>query len=176
MAKRSLSLSREEIEVHSFSWVATVFVPLIAIFLQVTIPRKFPFFAIFDLPLLVTIFFAVARRNPMIGSLTGAAIGIVQDAFTQNPIGIFGIAKTVVGYLASSIGVKVDVENPGSRILMTFGFYLLHQAVYYLVGRNMARLPLPGFQWAHELGAALANALLAVVLFVILDKTKSRKR
>jgi rod shape-determining protein MreD len=100
----------------------------------------------------------------------------VQDALTQNPIGIFGIAKTVVGYLASSIGVKVDVENPGSRILMTFGFYLLHQAVYYLVGRNMARLPLPGFQWAHELGAALANALLAVVLFVILDKTKSRKR
>lgn len=173
MAKRSLS--REGIEVHRFSWVATVFIPALAILFQVSVPRKLSFFSTFDIPLLVTIFFSVARRNPMLGSITGAVIGIVQDAFTQNPIGLFGISKTVVGYLASSIGVKVDVENPGSRILMTFGFYLLHQAIYYLVARNMARLPLGVWQWPHELGAALANALLAVVLFVILDKTKSRK-
>ena len=86
------SLSREGIEVHRFSWIATVFVPLLAIFLQVTVTRKFSFLAVFDLPLLVTIFFAVARRNPMAGSITGAAIWIVQDAFTHNPIGLFGIA------------------------------------------------------------------------------------
>jgi rod shape-determining protein MreD len=169
------SLSREGIEVHRFSWVATVFVPLLAIFLQVTVTRKFAFLSVFDLPLLVTIFFAVARRNPMAGSITGAAIGLVQDAFTHNPIGLFGIAKTVVGYLASSIGVRVDVENPGSRLLMAFGFYLLHAGIYELVARNMARLPLGTFRWSHELGAALANALLAVVLFVLLDKTKMRK-
>jgi len=169
------SLSREGIEVHRFSWLVTILVPALAIFFQVTVPRRFPFFAIFDMPLLVTIFFSVARRNPMVGSVTGAIIGIIQDAFTRNPIGIFGIAKTVIGYLASSIGVKVDVENPGSRILLTFGFYLLHQAIYYLVARNMARLALGSWQWSHELGAALANALLAVVLFAILDRTKLRK-
>jgi rod shape-determining protein MreD len=169
------SLSREGIEVHRFSWVTTVFVPLMAIFLQVTVTRKFSALAIFDLPLLVTIFFGVARRNPMAGSITGALIGITQDAFTHNPIGLFGMAKTVVGYLASSIGVKVDVENPGSRILMTFGFYLLHQATYYLVARNMAKLPFGPWMWSHELWAALANALLSVVLFAILDKTKLRK-
>jgi rod shape-determining protein MreD len=173
MARRSLS--REGIEVHRFSWIATIFVPLLAIFLQVTVTRKFSYLAVFDLPLLVTIFFGVARRNPMAGSITGAAIGIVQDAFTHNPIGLFGIAKTVVGYLASSIGVRVDVENPGSRLLMAFGFYLLHAGIYELVARNMARLPMGTFRWSHELGAALANALLAVVLFVLLDKTKMRK-
>lgn len=173
MAKRSLS--REGIEVHRFSWLVTILVPALAIFFQVTVPRRFPSFAIFDIPLLVTIFFSVARRNPMVGSVTGAVIGIVQDAFTRNPIGLFGISKTVVGYLASSIGVKVDVENPGSRILLTFGFYILHQAIYYLVARNMARLALGNWQWSHELGAALANALLAVVLFAILDRTKLRK-
>src|SRR6185369_504419 len=111
------SLSREGIEVHRFSWITTIFVPLLAIFLQVTVTRKFTgLVPLIDLPLLVTIFFAVARRNPMAGSITGAAIGIVQDAFTHNPIGLFGIAKTIVGYLASSIGVRVDVENPGSRM------------------------------------------------------------
>jgi hypothetical protein len=39
----------------------------------------------------------------------------------------------------------------------------------------MARIPLGTFHWSHQLGAALANALLAVVLFVLLDKTKIRK-
>jgi rod shape-determining protein MreD len=67
------------------------------------------------------------------------------------------------------------VENPGSRLLMAFGFYLLHAGIYELVARNMARLPMGTFRWSHELGAALANALLAVVLFVLLDKTKMRK-
>lgn len=173
MARRSLS--REGIEVHRFSWVATVLVPLLAIFFQVTLTRKFGFLAVFDLPLLVTIFFSVARRNPMAGTITGAVIGIVQDAFTHNPIGLFGMAKTVVGYLASSIGVKVDVENPGSRLLLTFGFYLLHQGVYQLVARTLARMPSGEWRWSQALGAALANALLAVVLFVVLDRTKMRK-
>jgi rod shape-determining protein MreD len=170
------SLSREGIEVHRFSWITTIFVPLLAIFLQVTVTRKFTgLVPLIDLPLLVTIFFAVARRNPMAGSITGAAIGIVQDAFTHNPIGLFGIAKTIVGYLASSIGVRVDVENPGSRMLMAFSFYLLHAGIYELVARNMARLPLGGWSWAHNLFAAFLNAVVAVVLFVVLDKTKMRK-
>ena len=172
MARRSIT--REGIEVHRFSWVTTIAVPLLALFLQSTLPKQFPFFSIFDLPLLVTIFFAVARRNPIVGTLTGSLIGLFQDALTHQPLGLFGMAKTVVGYAASSIGVKVDVENPGSRLIMTFAFYLLQRGVYQLVAERMAQLPLD-WRWGHELGAALANAMVAVVLFTLLDKTKQRK-
>ena len=55
----------------------------------------------------------------------------------HNPIGIYGIAKTVVGYGASSLGVKLDVENAGARFLVTLGFYLVHSAVYFTVAHDL---------------------------------------
>jgi len=168
------SISREGMEVHRFSILAAILVPMLAILLQASLPLRLSFFAVFDLPLLVTIFFAVARRNPLAGTLPGCIIGLAQDslAYQHQPIGLFGISKTVVGYLASSIGVKIDVENPGSRLLMTFGFYLLHRGIYQVL-RNMSRIPLE-FNWGHELGAALSNAVLAVGLFMLLDRYKQR--
>ncbi len=165
--------SGEQIEVYRFNIPVTVGVPLLAIFLQAFIPRRFPFFAIFDLPLLVTIFFAMARRNPISGLFTGAAIGLVQDMLGPYPIGIYGIAKTVVGYGASSLGAKLDVENAGSRFLVTVAFYLVHQAVYFTVARGMINLTL-NWSWRVGILAGLANAFLGVALYFVLDKFKQR--
>ena len=165
--------SREEIEVHRFPLAASVGVPLVAVVLQAFLPVRFPWFGIFDLPLLVTIFFAMARRNPVTGLTTGALIGLLQDSLTHHPLGVFGIAKTVVGYAASSLGVRIDVQNPGVRLGMTFAFYQLHQAVYFLVVRGMMGQPLE-WRWGHELVAGAANGLLAVVLFAGLDRLKRR--
>jgi rod shape-determining protein MreD len=165
--------SREEIEVHRFRLGASVGVPLAALVLQAFLPARLPWFGIFDLPLLVTIFFAMARRNPVTGLLTGAVIGLLQDSLTPHPLGVLGIAKTVVGYAASSLGIKIDVQNPGVRLGMTFAFYQLHQAVYFLVVRGMMGQPLE-WRWGHELLAGAANGLLAVVLFAALDRFQQR--
>jgi len=168
----SVSLtSREEIEVHRFSWPVSIGIPLLTLFLQVYL--RIGLLNILDLPLLVTIFFAVARRRPIAGVITGAIIGTLQDAWTGHPIGLFGIAKTIVGYLGSSLGVKVDVDNPGSRFLMTFAFVLIHRFIYMainllLVGGSEA------WNWGHTILSALANGLAAVVLFLLLDKLKLR--
>jgi rod shape-determining protein MreD len=169
--------STEEIEVHGFSLAATLGLPLLAIFLQAYIPIAFHgrlhFFDIFDLPLLITIFFAVSRRNPASGAITGCVIGLMQDALTAKFIGLFGIAKTVVGYAASSLGSKIDVDNPGSRLLITIAFYMLHRVMYLTVQRGMVQENFAG-DWLHHLGAAVANGFLAVVLFAILDRFKRR--
>jgi rod shape-determining protein MreD len=165
--------SREEIEVHRFSWPVSIGIPLLAIFIQVFFPLRLHFLAIFDLPLLVTIFFAVARRRPIPGMVTGALIGTVQDAWTSLPIGVNGIAKTIIGFLASSLGVKLDVDNPGSRFLMTFTFFLVHRVIYVVIVLGLVGGNEP-FSWRHTLLAALANALLSVVLFAGLDKFKQR--
>jgi len=167
-------VSREGIEVFQFHPVVVVLVPLIALYLQNTLPVRFPRFALFDLPLLVTVFFAVARRNQISGTVTGCLIGLVQDSFTHQPLGLFGIAKSVVGFAASSIGAKVDVENPGSRLILMFCFALLHNAVYMWVARGLAQLPLP-WNWGERLGSALLNALVSIVLFHYLDKLKRRR-
>jgi rod shape-determining protein MreD len=165
--------SGEQIEVYRFSIPVTVGVPVLALFLQAFLPRRLPFFSIFDLPLLVTIFFAMARRNPISGLFTGAAIGLAQDMLGAYPIGIYGIAKTVVGYGASSLGAKLDVENAGARFLVTLGFYLIHQAVFFAVARGMVNLTM-AWSWGHDLIAGLANAFLGVGIYFLLDKFKQR--
>jgi len=166
--------SNEQIEVYRFSLPAAILIPLLAVFLQAFVPLRLHFFSIFDLPLLVVIFFAVARRSQVSGMLTGAVIGILQDALTPSmPIGVFGIANTVVGYGASSLGVKLDVENTVSRLLVTLFFFGVHEVVYFSIARGLVGLTL-NWSWGHELGSAFANAVVAVGMFAVLDKFKQR--
>ncbi len=165
--------SGEQTEVYRFSLPIAILVPVAAVFLQAFLPIRMPFFSLFDLPLLVTIFFAVARRSQVSGMLTGALIGLLQDSLAHQPIGLYGIAKTVVGYGASSLGVKLDVENAGTRLLLTFVFYCVHQVIYFGVARGLVGLSL-GWSWTHELAAAGANAVLSVPLFLLMDRLKQR--
>jgi rod shape-determining protein MreD len=134
---------------------------------------RFPFFSIFDLPLLVTIGFATARRSPLAGLFTGGLIGILQDALTHQMIGLYGIAKTVVGFGASSLGIKLDVENAGARFLLTIFFYVVHKVVYFMIARGLAGLRM-AWSWPHEILSCLANALLGVLVFMLLDRVKQR--
>src|ERR1700722_5449301 len=117
MATRSYT-SRRELEQHSFHPAVTLLVPVAAILLQALLPKPFPRLAILDLPLII--FFPVSRRSPIAGALTGAVIGLLQDALTAQHLGINGIAKTIIGYSAASIGLQVDVEALSTRLLMNF--------------------------------------------------------
>lgn len=165
--------SGEQVEVYRFSLPATILIPLGAIFLQAFLPLRFHFFSIFDLPLLVTIGFATARRNPLAGLFTGGIIGILQDALTHQPIGLYGIAKTIVGFGASSLGIKLDVENAGARFLLTIFFYVLHEVIYFLIGRGLVGLRM-AWHWPHELVSGVANAALGILVFMLLDRLKQR--
>jgi rod shape-determining protein MreD len=165
--------SGEQVEVYRFSLPATILIPLTAVFLQAWLPLHFSFFNIFDLPLLVTIGFATARRNPLAGLFTGAAIGILQDALTHQPIGLYGISKTVVGFGASSLGIKLDVENAGARFLLTIFFYGVHEVVRFSIARGLVGLHI-AWSWPHELISGVANAILGVFVFMLLDRVKQR--
>ena len=165
--------SREDLDVHKFSWPVSIGLPLLAIFIQVFVTKWLGILKIFDFPLQVVIFFAVARRRPIPGLLTGALIGTLQDVFASSYIGLNGIAKTMIGYLASSLGVRIDVENPGSRFLMTFAFCWLHRIMYMFISLWLVGSNEPWF-WTRTLGQAVANGLLSVVLFAALDRLKRR--
>jgi rod shape-determining protein MreD len=165
--------SGEQVEVYRFSVPATILIPLAAIFLQAWLSKRFPFFTVFDLPLLVVIGFATARRSPLAGLVTGALIGILQDALTIHQIGLYGISKTVVGFGASSLGIKLDVENAGSRFLLTIFFYVVHEVVYFMIARGLVGLHM-AWSWPHEFLSGIANALLGVFVFLLLDRVKQR--
>jgi rod shape-determining protein MreD len=166
--------SSERVEVYRFSWLVSAVLPLLMVGLQAFIPVRMYFFRVFDFGLLLTIFFAVSRRSQLSGMLTGAAIGLLQDCLTHTPFGVFGIANTLVGYGASSIGVRIDVDNPGSRFLLVFFFYGVHQAVFLAIERELMG-QMVHLNLGHEAGAAVVNSLMAVFLFGLLNRFKIRE-
>jgi rod shape-determining protein MreD len=166
--------SRREMEEHRFHPLVLILVPLVAIFLQVYLPLRFPSIAILNLPVLVVIYFSVSRRNPIGGTLLGLVIGIVQDAMTHLPLGINGIIDCILGYLAASIGLRIDVDNPGTRLIMNFVFILLAGILHVLILRRLVGIH---EQWygLHDLIRALVNGLVGVVLFALLDRLRQRE-
>jgi rod shape-determining protein MreD len=100
-------------------------------------------------------------------------MGLAQDALTHQPLGVFGIAKAVIGYLAASIGGRVDTESHIARAIMVFLFVLLHNGIVWLLVRRMLAQPM-GWSWLHEPLRAAINAVVAVVIFALLDRVKVR--
>ena len=157
---------------HPLVWVA---LPLGAILFQVYVPRFLGFLSYLELPLLVTIYFSLMRRQPLAGAITGCLIGLAQDSLTHMPLGMFGIVKTLVGYFAASISLRFDVENPGLRFLMGFGFFLGHQILFWVLSGALLgvheTLLIP-----QNIVAAFLNALVALPLFQVLDRLKGEAR
>jgi rod shape-determining protein MreD len=168
-------MSRREVEQQSFSLPVAILVPVGAILLQVLLPRVLPRLAILDLPLIVTLFFAISRRNPIAGTVTGGIIGLLQDLLTNQPIGVNGMAKSVIGYAAASLGSQIDVENNATRALLTFGFSFLQSVLLYLIERRLLGIRTFHLLWLHELLRAAVNTVVALPVFLLLDRWKHRE-
>src|SRR5260370_9807793 len=123
-----------------------------------------------ELPLLVTLYFALSKRNPSSGLMLGMVIGLLQDSLSRTPLGLYGIAKTLVGFVASSIGSRIDVEHPIARFMLTICFYVFHHAIFVLMRRLLLAQHDESYLTIAILIASLANAALAVVLFLFLDR------
>src|SRR6202045_4632051 len=161
------------IEVHKFRGGAIVGATLLALMFQAFVPVYFAKAAMIDLPMLVTIYFGLSRRNPSTGLLLGMVIGILQDSLSGPtvPLGLYGIAKTIVGYLASSIGARLDTEHPAARFALTVFFFVVHQGAITLTRRLLLAEPEAWFTMRLAIAAGV-NAVVAVFLFMLLDRLR----
>ena len=159
-------------QVSRFRARVLLFVPLAALLFQVYVPRFFDFLGYLELPLLVTIYFALMRRSQIGGLFIGAAIGLAQDSLSiKQPLGMFGIVKTLVGYFAASVGMRIDVEHSVIRLLLTFFFYFFHQFLYWVLVRGLLGKPVT-FEVQRTLVLGLLNAVVGVTLFHFLDRLR----
>jgi rod shape-determining protein MreD len=164
---------RRDLEIRRYPLLAYAMVPLAALVLQAWLPRVLGNYAWFDLPLVVTVYFALGRRSPIQGTLMGAGMGLFEDALTHHAIGVNGVAKTVAGFLAASVGIRIDVENFTIRLLFVFMLSLVGSVVYVFVYRVLLGLELE-WNWYTELFKAVGNSLIAMVLFPLLDRLQIR--
>jgi rod shape-determining protein MreD len=164
---------RRDLEIRRYPVLVYALAPLAALVLQAWLPRVVGRYAWFDLPLVVTVYFALGRRSPIQGTLMGAAMGIFEDALGGHAIGVNGIAKTVAGFLAASVGVRIDVENATIRLMLIFLLSLLGSGIYLFVYRFLLGLDLE-WNWLTEIFKAMGNSLIALVLFPLLDRLQIR--
>ncbi len=170
---RILAASQRE-QVSRFRARVLLFVPLAALLFQVYVPRFLVFLGYLELPLLVTIYFALMRRTQIGGLFIGAFIGLAQDSLSiKQPLGMYGIVKTLVGYFAASIGTRIDVEHVLIRFLLTYFFYFFHQFFYWVLSRGLLGKQVV-FEVQLTLMLGLLNALVGVTLFHFLDKLRER--
>ena len=95
--------------------------------------------------------------NPISGLLMGAVVGLAQDSLSKNPLGMFGIVNTLVGYFAASVGLRLDVDHGFIRLLLSFFFYVFHQVLYWvmaraLLGQQFRKCPAHSLAGAAECG------------------------
>jgi rod shape-determining protein MreD len=166
--------SRRDFEIRRYHLLAYALIPLASLVLQAWLPRVVGRYDWFDLPLVVTVYFALGRRSPIQGTIMGAGMGLFEDALSHHVIGVNGIAKTVVGFLAASVGIRIEVENHIVRLLLTFALSMLSSAIYFFTYRFLLGLALE-WSWLTELFRAVGNSLIAIVLFPVLDRLQIRE-
>ena len=143
---------------------------LLALALQTTLARFLTrgAFAV-DLVLIVVVYVALTS-GAVTGLFLGTFAGLIQDALTPgySVIGIGGLAKTIVGFLAGIIGTQFIVAQPLPRFVVFFGATLLHAVVfiglYVVLGLRSFSAP-----YAVLVGQAVGNAVVGVVAFQLVE-------
>jgi len=146
-------------------WVAV----FTALLLQTFLPLKLSLARFFDFPLLVVIYFALLRRNKVFAIGLGTGVGLLQDAFSYGLIGLSGMAKALVGYLAASAGIKFDLEQLVARFALAAILIPAHGI--FLLGLQHALLEFPPpFRALDLVTGVLVNVGLGLLLFQLLDR------
>ena len=120
-----------------------------------------------DLVLVVVTYLALAR-GPMAGMLAGSVAGLLQDTLASGVIGIGGLSKSLVGYLAVVVAQQFILTAPVPRLVIFMGATVVHAVVfmglYVLLG--LRSFPSP---YAGVLVQAAGNGLIGLVMFLIVE-------
>jgi rod shape-determining protein MreD len=127
---------------------------LAAFVVQTVLSRYLPFLiGYLDLFLVIAAAFGLSRGR-MAGLLSGAAAGLLQDAFSGGPLGFNGLSKTTVGYLAGIAGRHLIIRGWSTRIL------------FFAVATIVDLLILAGVGYAAEFPRVMGEGLAPLYLCI----------
>jgi rod shape-determining protein MreD len=148
---------------------AAVFIAIaLALALQTTLARFLVGgSAAVDLVLVAVVYVALTT-GPVTGMLAGSAAGLIQDSLSSGVVGIGGLAKSIVGFLAGAFGQQFIVTAALPRLVMFVAATALHAAVFMGLYEvlDLRAFPSPG---KTVMTQALGNALVGIVAFTIIE-------
>jgi rod shape-determining protein MreD len=143
------------------AWVTAA--TIVALALQTTLTRFVSGTIVVDLVLVVVVY-AALMAGPVTGLVTGTFAGLIQDALSVGVVGIGGLAKTIVGFLAGVIGTQFIVSQAPSRFVVFFGATVVH-AVIFMGLYEVLGLRDFGTPYGKVLEQAFANAVIGILAF-----------
>ena len=146
---------------------------IVALLLQMLLPRYVSFFGYIDLALLVTVYSGL-QRAPVLGMVTGVIAGLGEDAVQGGILGVGGFSKTLIGYLVGTASVRLSLENPLAR-LSVVAVASAGNTVLFVGLNQMLEQSLPYVSTWGEFGATigwkvLGDTVVSIILFVVLDR------
>jgi rod shape-determining protein MreD len=117
---------------------------------------------------LVVVVYAALSFGPVTGLMTGTFAGLLQDALSSGIIGIGGLAKTVVGFIAGIIGTQFIVAQSLTRFVVFFAASVLHGALF--IGLyELLNLRDFGTPYAAVAAQSVGNAVIGIVAFKVAE-------
>ena len=117
----------------------------------------------FDL-VLVGVMYAALSGGAAAGLLAGLVGGLALDCLSTGIVGIGGLAKTWVGFLAGAFGSQFVVVKAPTRTAFVALATLLHRGI--LLGlQGLIDQQWPSVPWAAMLGETGLNALAGFIAF-----------
>ena len=146
---------------------------IIALLLQMVLPKHLAFVRYIDFPLLITVYFSL-QRAPVLGMVVGIFGGIGADAIAGGTLGVRGFANTLLGYLVATVSIRFSLEHPLARL----GVVVVASAAKTVLFAGLTLMleqKLPYTSAWTEFGKAtgrgiLFDSLASVAVFLLLDR------
>jgi rod shape-determining protein MreD len=113
---------------------------------------------------LVVVIYAALQFGPATGLLTGALAGMAQDALSGGVIGVGGVAKTIVGFLAGAIGSQFIVANAVPRFVVLLFGAALHSACVLGLYAVIDKRGFAALSWRTAWPQVLMTAGIGIIL------------
>ncbi|MBI3652718.1 MAG: rod shape-determining protein MreD [Acidobacteria bacterium] len=146
---------------------------LLALLLQLLLPKHLRFFRFIELPLIVTVYFSL-MRSPMMGMWTGALAGVGSDIIGGGIVGVGGFSKTLIGYVIATVSVKFPLDNPLARLgivaLASAANTIFVVGLYLMLEQSIQHVGAWG-EFGATLGLkTLGDTLASIPIFWVLNR------
>ena len=117
----------------------------------------------------VAVIYLALQFGPVVGLFAGTIGGLAQDALVGGVIGIGGLSKTVIGFLAGLLGAQFIVAQTVPRFVMFVGATIVHElcfhGLYALVEARPFRV-----DYSAVGTQAFINALVGLLAFFVVER------
>lgn len=119
-----------------------------------------------DLILLIITIVAL-REGPILATLLGFVIGLLQDAYAPADLGLNALLKCTAGFAVGHGRSRVVSDNVQVQVALIFFTVLLHDLLYYAITSAISLFDAPYFWMRYGLGRAVYTGLVGAFAYVL---------